>query len=46
MKMGLVLARTATVVRMIVLAGCAGPLTQWGENTSYMPRLRPSTPRA
>ncbi|MDH4185773.1 MAG: hypothetical protein OEV08_02135 [Nitrospira sp.] len=30
--------RTAAVICMIVLAGCAGPLTQWGEDTTFTPR--------
>ncbi|MEK7237272.1 MAG: hypothetical protein AAB242_11650 [Nitrospirota bacterium] len=45
MEMGGVLARTATVVCMIVLAGCAGPLTQWGEETTYTPRASSFDPK-
>jgi hypothetical protein len=45
MEMGLALARTATVVCMIVLTGCAGPLTQWGEETTYTPRASSFDPK-
>lgn len=43
MERGLV--RTAAVVCMIVLAGCAGPLTQWGEDTTYTPRTASFDPK-
>jgi hypothetical protein len=43
--MGQVLARTAVIVCMIVLAGCAGTLTQWGEETTYTPRAASFDPK-